>query len=142
MTPLKLLQGLKKNLEAAVAKYKLSTQYSDDRKVQIYIQNVSENEFNSKSNYPLILLEILTVEDEPQNSIANVLITVGSYGNYVEHFNLVQEIRQCILQNPIIEQFALRFPLVTGSVEKTLPDFDFSNLFAQYSLPVHSQLFD
>ena len=142
MTPLKLLQGLKKIIQAAVGKYKLSTQYSDDRNVQIYIQNVSENEFNSKSNYPLVLVELLTIEDEPQNSIANVLITVGTYNSTTEHFNLVQEIRQCILQNPIVEQFALRYPLVTGSVEKQAADFDFSNLFAQYNLPVHSQLFE
>lgn len=140
MTPLNLVKELAKTLREACGKIKLPAQYQPEKKVTVYEQGVPTEEFEKDSFYPLICVELLSVEDDVEISVASVLITVGTYNNesaagLQDHLNLLETVRQCLLKNQIISQkFSAILPMYTGLVEKSSEEFSYSNIFVQYQI--------
>lgn len=140
MTPLNLIKSLAEELREATKNYKFVAQYQPSKKVAVYVQNVPLEEFENNSFYPLIAVEFLSVEDDVDVSIASVLITVGTFNGensegYIDHLNLLEEVRQYLLKHPIIgKKFSAIIPMYTGLVEKRSEDFMYSNIFLQYKV--------
>jgi hypothetical protein len=140
MTPFNLIISLASGLKAATANYEFPTQYSEPQGVNVYLQAIPDSEYENRQYYPYICVELLSIEDEVDISVASVLITVGTYNNETEeglkdHLNLIEEIRRYLLKHPIInKKFSAIPPIYTGLVEKRSPDFQYSNIFVQYKV--------
>lgn len=140
MTPLKLLQSLAAELRGIAKDEKFIAQYQGSRELKTYIQSVPQNEFTSDQFYPLLVVELISVEDEVEDSIASVLLTLGVYSgersDKTDFLNLIEMVRQYLLSHLIIGKlYPLEFPIFTGIVEPTSDNFDFANFFVQYRIP-------
>ena len=138
MTPFRLIETVSTLLENSVENWELPAEPSD-KKVSIYRQFVPAAEFADDSFYPLICVEFVGLDDDVEFAVAQVLITVATYdgdsAGWQDHLNLAQNVRQTLLKNQIIGEFALQLPLSFGMAEKTEDNFTFSNFLAVYRLP-------
>lgn len=139
-TPLDLLNALADELREVAKDEKFIAQYQDARKLNVYIQSVPTNEFQSDQFYPLLCVEFISLEDEVTDSVASVLLTLGTYkgersDGWRDHLNLLEGVRQYLLTHEIIgKRFPLQFPIYTGLVEPSSENFMFSNIFLQYRI--------
>lgn len=140
MTPVMLLKSLAAELREATKQFKFVAQYQEPKKVSIYVQAIPTAEFENSSFYPLICVELLNIEDTNEDSTVSVLLTFGTYSGetldgWLDHLNLVSEVRQYLLQNRLIgDQFLLSLPAYFGIVEPRSDNFIFSNYFLQYQI--------
>lgn len=139
MTPLILLRKLALELRAVVEKYQLVAQNQNPKKVSVYLQTIPESQFQDDSFYPLVLVEFLGADHDIEYSTAEVLITIGTYDgertDLIDHFNLITEIQNYLLEHRLLGEFILELPLSLGMVEKTSDNFTFSQIFATYQIP-------
>ena len=114
MTPLILIETLVKNLQEVLKNQVLAAEYQPDRQVQVFAHDLPRGDFENNTFYPCVIVTLKSVEDEGDNSIATVTLTVGAYSDDIgndwrDMFNIAEKIRQFILTHPIIGNF---FPLV------------------------------
>ena len=139
-TPLDLLNAVADTLREIANDEKFIAQYQESRKLNIFVQSVPTNEFQSEQFYPLLAVELISIEDEVTDSVASVLLTLGTYkgersDGWRDHLNLLEMVRQCILTHEIIgKRFPLQFPVYLGVVEPSSENFMFSNIFLQYRI--------
>jgi len=139
MTPLKLLERIRDLLQGSVAKWELPAQLQR-KPISFYLQSIPEGEFADDNFYPLICIELLAVTDEIEHSTAQVLLTLGTYHGedskgWQDHLNLAQKVRETLLTNTIVGEFALELPIDYGVCEQVMQNFDFSNLLLTYQIP-------
>lgn len=114
MTPLILVETLVKNLREVLKNQVLAAEYQPARQVQVFAHDLPRGDFENNTYYPCVIVTLKSVEDEGDNSIATVTLTVGAYTNNLgndwrDMFNIAEKIRQFILTNPIIGGF---FPMI------------------------------
>ena len=114
MTPLILVESLVKNLQDVLKNMNLAAEYQPDKPVQVFAHDLPRGDFENTSYYPCVIVTLKSVEDDGDDSIATVTLTIGAYSNdlgndWRDMFNIAEKIRQFILLNPVIENF---FPLV------------------------------
>jgi len=138
MTAIELLESLASGLRSAVKGLKYPAQYQENKAVTVYLQSIPVAEHETDTFYPLILIELLGIEDDVEKSTASILITIITYDSdgrgFYDNFNIAERVRRWILTNRLLESFALEVPLTFGVVEKTEDDFWASNFLATYQL--------
>lgn len=142
MTPLNLIEALAAELKEATAHFKFIAEGQEPKKVSVYVQGVPRDEFQVDSFYPLICVELMSVEDTNEATVVSVLVTLGCYcgerrGDFWrEHLNLLEEVREFLAGHRVIGRTAiLQLPVYHGVVEEQSESFIFSNSFAQYLIP-------
>lgn len=114
MTPLILIETLTKNLKKVFENFSCESEFKGLKPVQIFAHDLPRGDFEDNTFYPCVVVTLKAVEDEGDNSIATVALTVGVYSNNIgndwrDMFNIAEKIRQFILTHPILEE---TFPLV------------------------------
>lgn len=140
MTALELLNALAVDLREIAKDEKFIAQYQESRPLNVYVQNVPTNEFQNDQYYPLLAVELINIEDDVEDSIASVLLTLGVYrgerSDKQDFLNLIEMVRQYLLTHLIVgKKFPLQFPIYMGVVEPTSENFDYANFFVQYRIP-------
>ena len=139
MTPQNLINSLAENLKTAAENYNFPAEFEVNKPISIYKMTIPAAEFENQSFYPLICIELTGIVDEPEFSVASVLITCGVYdgdsksGEFL--FILTEAVRQWILTHKIFDSFSLQYPIETFTVEKTVESFSFSQIFCAYQIP-------
>lgn len=138
MTAIDLLENLVSGLRSAVRGLKYPAQYQENKAVTVYLQSIPVAEHDTDTFYPLVLIELLGIEDDVEKSTASILITIITYDSdgrgYYDNLNIAERVRRWILTNRLLESEALELPLTFGVVEKTKDDFWASNFLAIYQL--------
>ena len=147
MTPINLIFSLAAELREATKDYKLLAERQADKKISVYEQYIPTANFESDTFYPLILVQLRSVEDDGENSTATVVITIGTYGGenlsgWRDMLNIAERIRQYLLTHPMIgEKFQyigpIAFEPVIGLENPTTgrPEpFSFGNIAVRYRI--------
>lgn len=140
MTALELLNALAADLREIAKDEKFIAQYQESRPLNVYVQNIPTNEFQNDQYYPLLSVELINIEEDVEDSVASVLLTLGVYrgerADKQDFLNLIEMVRQYLLTHLIVgKKFQLQFPFYTGVVEPTSENFDYANFFVQYRIP-------
>lgn len=142
MTPERCLRILTDEVKSAVKNFRMRAEYQSDKAVTVYEQYLPKSNFKQDTYYPLVLTEITDVTDNSEFSAVNFVITVGVYGGeddnergYEDMLHLAEEIRQRLLQRPILgDAMLFDFPLHT-QIEPNQPvPFFFCYLDCQYRI--------
>ena len=115
MTPIKLIKALAKELREELKNFKLLAEYQADKKIAVYEQILPLDKFRSDTFYPNIVVYLVRVDEDGDDSIATVNLSIGVYGGENEEgwqdlFNIAESVRQYVLTHPRIGE---KFPLVT-----------------------------
>ena len=139
MTPVDLIEAVAAELEKATAHFKFIAENQPPKHVSVYRQMAPQDEFETDSFYPLVIVELLSLEDTSEGSLASLLITTGTFCEerradcWRDHLNLCEEIREYMLAHRTIgKKFILQLPIQFGLVEQQTENFIYSNFFVQY----------
>lgn len=135
MTPYKLLANLREGLTEHLTKfYKLPAQYQDNKKVSIFIQDTPNAD--DETIYPMVLIELLGVEDTVEESTASILITIGTFGDDCkDFFNLCEKVREYLNVTKIVGgEYTLNDEISFGVAEKQVDGFYFGNFYINYNI--------
>ena len=144
MTPLNLLRALQSELSQDLANYRLSSEGSENKKIDVYLQ-LSNEQFNDESRYPLILLSLLRVTDHELDSrrvgmsVAQIEFTVGVYGEepetYWDLLNILETMRLRLIRRPLIAgKFRLIYPIETEILETMPYPYYFGYMHASFNI--------
>ena len=138
MTPLKLLQTLQKSLQSATQNFKYGAQHQDAKKISVYLGRLPAQNFETDNFYPMVLVELFGVDEDVEESIAQVLISIWTYAGlenegYIELLNISENIRKFLLENKILDgEFLLQLPLSFGVAETDSDNFICGNFLVEY----------
>lgn len=156
MTPIFLLEALKKRVEEATKDLVLPSRNPETRKIEyrvpgVYIGQLPDVEAETALS-PYILLRFITGEDkqeegEEQESGCNVRIIVTTYNEngeekYMSTLNIVTRIRMNLLENRVVgEQFILKMPLdyIVYEDDNTEP-YGIGELMTLWNIPTIEQI--
>lgn len=144
MTPLILIETLVKNLRDVLKNQILAAEYQPAQQVQIFAHDLPRGDFENNTFYPCVIVTLKSVEDEGENSIATVTLTIGAYSNdlgndWRDMLNIAEKIRQFILTHPIIGNFfylvePVAFEPVTAETVKDADPFVFGIIAVRYKV--------
>lgn len=114
MTPLILVETLAEKIQGVLKNMNLAAEYQPNKPVQVFLHDLPRGEFENTTYYPCVIVTLKSVEDDGDDSIATVTLTIGAYSDNLgndwrDMFNIAEKIRQFILLNPILGDF---FPLI------------------------------
>ena len=102
-------------------------------------------DFEDDNFYPLMLVELFGLNDDVEESTAQVLITIWTYAGlknegYTELLNISENVRKFLLTNKILGgEFILQMPLEFGMAETDSDSFFCSNFLAIYKIFKHDE---
>ena len=144
MTFVKLVEGLADETREAVKGFKMKSELEPDKKVSVYEQEIPEEEFDSDSYYPLVIVALQSIDDDLETSqvapsIATVGLTVGVYGEDKETWkdllNLSYAIRSWLMTRPIIaKSFRLVSSVDVDYIERQPLPFHFCYVTVKYTV--------
>lgn len=124
MTPLELLQSLKKYVEEITKNMVLIARVPENGKEEarrppkVFIGHLPEKELEKKAA-PYILLKLLTKKTDDEESVCRVRIICVTFSedkeeNYIQCLNLLTKIEQKLLEDVVIEQhYSCQKPIET-----------------------------
>ena len=122
MTPINLIKALAKELRELLKDFKLAAEYQADRKIRVYEQIIPLAESRTDTFFPNVVVYLVRVDEDGEDSIATVNFSVAVYGEENEQgwqdlFNIAEKIRQFVLTHEIIgEKFKLEMPIYFAPV--------------------------
>ncbi|MBR4903706.1 MAG: hypothetical protein IKZ53_03470 [Selenomonadaceae bacterium] len=112
MTPAELVQTLSLEIKKAVMDLKLRTEYEqvpseeDFVAVNVFAQSIPKNLFEETSYLPFVTVELLSVEDDKEGSIAQIGLSFATFGleedGWLDLFHLMEVTRQRLLTKRLI----------------------------------------
>lgn len=113
MTPINLIKALAKEIRRELKDFKLQAEYQPAREIRVYEQIMPLSQAEDDTFFPNVVVNLVRVDEDGEDSIAMVNLSVAVYGGEDEEgwqdlFNIVERIRQFVLTHTKI---AGRFPL-------------------------------
>ena len=139
MTPYDLICDLRCGLAEHLKSYKLPPQNGQPRPIKVMALKMPANPLDEKL-YPLVFIELNGVQDNADKSIAQVLISVGTYSTdelingQVDLLNIMQEVRMYLLTHQLIGAASINYPLSSIVVESDSAEFFFAQIVAEYRI--------
>lgn len=124
MTPINLISDLARELRGVVKSYNLIAELQNKKPVTVYEEILPTANFEDDTFFPLMVVNLQSVEDGGEGSFAIVEITFGVFGGYKEDgwrdlLNIMEHTRQYLLTHKLIGgKFYLQLPSATE-----FPDF-------------------
>ncbi len=139
MIPNLLVQAIAELLRKALAEYKMQAEGQDDKSVTVYEQHIPDEDFESDTYYPLVIVSCQNVEDKEEGSTATIGLTIGVYGDdkeaWIDLLNIMEHIRQSLLKYRTIDQrFRLAFPTKFETIEAQPYPFWFAYATLTYTI--------
>lgn len=136
MTPVNLLLSLREGISGEIRHYRYDSDDEESKSVGVYLQLSDEN-FIDEKKYPLVMINIQSIVDNPIDHVANVEITIGTYGEdefaLMELLNITERIRQYLMKNRIISsKFPMRYPIESQIYPDQTYPFRFSYIKVSY----------
>ena len=122
MTPINLIKALVKELRVVLKDFKLQAEYQADRKIRVYEQIIPLAESRTDTFFPNVVVYLVRVDEDGEDSIATVNFSIAVYGGEDEEgwrdlFNLAERVRQFVLAHPVIDKkFQLVMPIYFAPV--------------------------
>lgn len=122
MTPRMLIKALARELRELLKDFKLLAEYQPDRKIRVYEQIIPLAHSRDDTFFPNVVVYLVRVDEDGDDSIATVNLSAGVYGGEDEEgwqdlFNIAEKIRQFVLTHPIIDgRFQLETPIYFAPV--------------------------
>ena len=142
MTFVDLIKSLSAEVREATIDYKMQSELESDKKISVYEQEIPEEEFDSNSYYPLVIVALQSVDDEletiqPAATVASVGLTIGVYGEnkdaWKDLLNLTAAIRLHLESKPIIgKKFRLASTVKADFIERQPHPFHFAYVSMGY----------
>lgn len=130
MVAIELLNELKKFIEDVVKNYVLETKCEIKKEPQVVIGYLPPKGETDIPDYPYVIIRALSGADEEDSSIVKINLIVGtfseSYEGWMDVLNIVQRIRQRLLEKMVISnKFKIGFPLEWDLFEEQpLPEWN------------------
>lgn len=122
MIPARLVEAVAKEIETAASTYKLKAEGQEDKKVSVYRQHFNNEDFESDSYYPLVIVCWEGSEDKVDGSEATIGLTIGVYGEdknaWMDLASIMERIRQRLLIFRVLDhRFRLILPTKFETIE-------------------------
>ena len=143
MIPVLLVEELAEYIEQTITSSKYAAELQDEKKVTVYRQHISDEDFANDTYYPLISVSLQHVDDgesrEIPESYATVGITFGCYGEdknaWMDVLDLMETVRQAILKKrTIAKRFRLTLPSKWETIENQPYPFWFAYATLRYTI--------
>jgi len=138
MTSIDLIFALRESLQEHLKSYKFPAQSGALSKINVHSLKLPNQNVLDGNLYPLVFLEFVGSQDYAQQSIAQILITCGTYstdnlaGGLMDLTILTQAVKNFLLTHKLIGSFSLQYPVDTMFAESDSADFYFSQTLAEY----------
>lgn len=122
MIPAMLVSAVAAEVRTATAGYKMRAEGQADKRVSVYPQHISNEDFEDDSFYPLVIVSLQKVEDAAEGSEATIGLTFGVYGEDKEAWrdmlSIMERVRQRLLIFRKLEKrFRLKLPTKFETIE-------------------------
>lgn len=139
MTALDLIKNLREELSNALADLKMAAQYQPRKKIGVYALTLPTDDVLDSAIYPLILIELAGTHRTQENTIAEVLITLGTYkeesgGGVEDNVIMAQAVQAHLAKTRFIGAAVIQPEMHWQMVETDGADFTFSQILAEYKI--------
>ena len=98
MIPALLVKAVADQVREATKLYKMRAEGQEDKAVTVYEQHIPDEEYESDTYYPYVIVSCQTVEDVEDGSTATIGLTVGVYGEdrlaWMDMLSIMERVRQ------------------------------------------------
>ena len=116
MIPTGLIKALADEVREATKDYVMKAEGQEDKKVSVYCQHIPDEDFQTDTYYPLVIISVQDVVDEEEGiSTATIGMTIGVYGEdknaWMDLLSIMERIRQRICNNrTVARKYPLEYP--------------------------------
>ena len=116
MTPINLIKALARELREVLKGVKYEADYQASKEIRVYEQIMPRTQANDDTFFPNVVIHLVRVDEDGEDSIATVNLSIAVYGGEDEQgwqdlFNIAEKVRQFVLTHPTIGG---KFPLKEG----------------------------
>lgn len=144
ITPALLIDAVAAEVEEAVKNYKMKAEGQADKKVTVYRQHISDEDFNTDTYYPLVIVSYENSQDKIDGSEATIGLTIGVFGEekdaWKDLLSILERVRQRLLIfRKLSNRFRLLLPVKSETIETQPYPFWYGYITLTYTIAQPSE---